>query len=148
MSEEISTENSASGPSSSEAEEYEVEKVLSHRWINGKIQYLLKWVGLSEFDKSWEYEENIMCADLIADYIRSNISATYHANNKDICFKPFEKGSNITITEGKNYFGHIVYFGVDDAGNKGILTSEEAKKDFPQELLTFLESTINKNAVY
>ena len=49
--------------------EYEVDRVLDHREVRGKRQYLLQWKGTP--DSSWEWEENMSgCLDLLKGYLR------------------------------------------------------------------------------
>ncbi len=48
--------------------EFLVEKILDKRWRYGKIEYLLKWVGYSDDQNSWEPEENLHCQELIKDF--------------------------------------------------------------------------------
>ena len=48
--------------------EYEVERVLAHRRVNGQLQYKVFWKGYPEEQASWEPIENLNCDDLIRDY--------------------------------------------------------------------------------
>ena len=49
--------------------EYEVERVLDHREVRGRRQYLLQWKGTP--DSSWEWEANLSgCLELLRGYLR------------------------------------------------------------------------------
>ncbi|CAA2991133.1 Hypothetical predicted protein, partial [Olea europaea subsp. europaea] len=51
-------------------EEFEVEKVITHRRLaNGTVEYKVRWKGYTKDDDTWENEDNLSAsADLIADY--------------------------------------------------------------------------------
>lgn len=47
---------------------YSVEKILSKRFVDGKVHYYLKWFGYPESENTWEPQENLNCPMLIADF--------------------------------------------------------------------------------
>ncbi|KAF9127594.1 hypothetical protein BGW39_005759 [Mortierella sp. 14UC] len=48
--------------------EYEVEMVVGHKHVKGKLHYHIKWNGYSSDDNSWEDKEDVFCTDLIEAY--------------------------------------------------------------------------------
>merc|ERR1712080_170422 len=57
----------------SEAEEYEVETIVSKRLRKGKAEYLVKWKGWEDpDDNTWEPIGNLECHELIEEYERSH----------------------------------------------------------------------------
>ena len=49
--------------------EWEVEEVIQHRWVRGKIQYLVKWLNYPPESNSWEPKANLKnCKELINAY--------------------------------------------------------------------------------
>ena len=53
--------------------EYEVEKVLGKKKIQGRDHYLIKWKGYSNEDNTWEPSENLLNAqDALKDFLNGN----------------------------------------------------------------------------
>jgi len=54
---------------------YEVEKILDKSFSNGKIKYLIKWVGYPKEESTWEPLENLSnILEMITDYEVGNTS--------------------------------------------------------------------------
>lgn len=50
-------------------EEWEVDRIMSHRVLKGKTQYLVRWKGFDPSDDSWESQENVQNAlEDVEDY--------------------------------------------------------------------------------
>ena len=45
---------------SEEQEEYAVEKIVDKRYLNGIINYLIKWKGYDDKDNTWEPIDNLL----------------------------------------------------------------------------------------
>ncbi|XP_011310703.1 heterochromatin protein 1 [Fopius arisanus] len=52
-----------------EDQEYEVEKIVAHRTIKGRRQFLVRWKGYNEDADTWEQEKDLNCPKLIEDFL-------------------------------------------------------------------------------
>ncbi|KAI0571365.1 Chromo domain-containing protein [Pyrenophora tritici-repentis] len=75
--EDIQSNNYSSGShrrgsralSGDEGDRYQVEKIMDHDEHDGRKRYLVKWLGWSEEDITWEPESNLdECRELLQDY--------------------------------------------------------------------------------
>ncbi|ORD96468.1 HP1 [Hepatospora eriocheir] len=91
---------------------YEVEKILDDRINNNKKQYLIKWLGYSLDECTWEYEENLYCDKVKFEYERSNKrnkeskkKLSVKTDKKDASFQKIEnvkKSKMINSTKNKS----------------------------------------------
>jgi len=50
---------------------YTVRAIEDDRIRDGKIEYLLSWVGYNDIHNSWEDETDMKCNDLIQSYLKA-----------------------------------------------------------------------------
>ncbi|XP_025421049.1 chromobox protein homolog 5-like isoform X2 [Sipha flava] len=51
---------------------YPVEKIVNHRRMDGKLEFLIKWEGFPDEYNTWELESKLFCHDLISKYKKKN----------------------------------------------------------------------------
>lgn len=61
---------------------FDVERILDDRMVRGKKQYLIKWVGYPDSENTWEYEENLMCEEMLKSYMNSKTTKEKKAKEK------------------------------------------------------------------
>lgn len=61
-------ENGRGEESSTNEDEYVVEKVVKHRKSKRGTEYFVKWEGYNESDNTWEHESNVYCEELLKEY--------------------------------------------------------------------------------
>ena len=55
---------------------YEVEEILSDRYLNNKQQFYVKWKGFSSKDNSWVFIDDMKCQELIKQYLNNKPTKT------------------------------------------------------------------------
>ena len=56
-----------------EEDDYVVEKIVSERIVDGRLEYFLKWKGYSSLDNTWEPAENLDCPELLEQFKKSRV---------------------------------------------------------------------------
>ncbi|KAK2102323.1 Chromobox protein 1 [Saguinus oedipus] len=122
-----------------EDEEYVVEKVLDCRMVKGKVEYLLKWKGLSDEDNTWEPEENLDCPDLIAEFL-------HKPKKKEESEKPrgFARGLEperiIGATDSRGELMFLMKWKNSDEAD--LVPAKEANVKCPQVVISFYEERL------
>ncbi|XP_074602238.1 chromobox protein homolog 5-like [Brevipalpus obovatus] len=68
----------------SDEEEYEVEKILDKRILDGCNEYLLKWVNYPQESATWEKEKDLKCPELLAKFERKQAKNRNSSNGKHL----------------------------------------------------------------
>jgi len=63
------SENENDNSESESEESFEVEKIVNHRFRNGKTQYEVKWEGYSSDQNTWETEDKFDSKTIINEYL-------------------------------------------------------------------------------
>lgn len=50
--------------------EYEVEKIVKERKIDGHKEYLIRWKGCSAKEDTWEHENNMTCPNILNEFMK------------------------------------------------------------------------------
>ncbi|CAF0849248.1 unnamed protein product [Rotaria sordida] len=70
-----------------EGEEFIVERIVSHRFRNGRKEYLLAWKGYPEEENTWEPQQNLDCPDLIEEYENRIMQKSHYINESSTSLK-------------------------------------------------------------
>ena len=77
---DFETQSNPVGASAMPQDIYLVEKLIAQRSKGGRRQFRVRWIGYTEADDTWEFEENIIDTRLIAEFLRENLKAAAGAN--------------------------------------------------------------------
>ena len=120
--------------SSSSNEEYEVEKILRHRIINGKFLFEIKWKGYPISENSWVPEKELNCDKLLKEYMEK---ISLRASNTRSETKP--QPQPVKILSMEKTAQSIVYKVVLDNDQETTITSDKIRKLNPELAIEFLE---------
>lgn len=118
--------------------DYEVEKVVDVRVLDGEVGYLVKWKGWSSESNSWVAAADMMCAELIDEFEKSNpnkISSKYNP------FKRGYKAENIlkaVLDENKIYF--LIKF--EEKEEAEYVTSKVANVECTEKVIEYYQKKI------
>lgn len=90
-------------PSNESQEEnvYDVEKIVGDRIFRCKKQYLIKWVGYPDTENTWEFEDNLLCDELLTEYNENKnkkaAASSPKKENKKEVKSPKKKSSEPTV---------------------------------------------------
>ena len=96
--------------------EYEAEKILNFTYVNGIMQYKVKWAGYGEEEATWEpYDHLENCQHLIDDYFNAlnlprppNIEPRFDNSKKGFFIDPVNP-NHITISKERDYYYPFVF---------------------------------------
>lgn len=103
-----------------EEEEYEVEDIIDHKTVRGKLQYLIRWKGYDADNDSWEPESTVNCPDIVARYNEKNL-------------KPEKKGKPKKVAKE-----------ADQDENEEPINEEEQEDDIESEKAPLNKKTIGR----
>lgn len=84
--------------------DYEVEKVVDVRELDGEIGYLVKWKGWPSESNSWVAAADMMCAELIDEFEKNN------PKKISMKYDPFKRGYKAeTIVSAVSYETRIYF---------------------------------------
>ena len=69
---------------------YNIDKILDKRKKNGHIEYLIKWIGYTNEDNTWESRDNLIedgAKDLLDAYDKETKKKIKYLPQKKCCLK-------------------------------------------------------------
>lgn len=150
---------------STDAEVYDVERIMQDRMYKGKKQYLIKWLGYPEEENTWEFEHNIFCQDLKDAYEEKKKATVDAREAKKKIAKNSKKSVKQNVTKAKedrititNEWDEVIttVLGVTRSsegnleveyqtndGKKGICDVAQIHKKAPLRLIEFYEKNLS-----
>jgi hypothetical protein len=126
---------------------YEVEKIIGKRYVQGKIEYKVKWLGYKMTECTWEPEENLVnVRDLIDKFENKNEKNENQLKSNNLNLNEYKidnrfiKVNTIKVIDNQLY-GIVKYNNNGMIEERKILTAE-LKKVNPFILIEFYESKL------
>jgi len=153
---------------SDEEGEYEVESIADKRMKKGKVEYLVKWIGWSSDDNTWEPVGNLECPEIISAYekgLKAKDEAKTGTKRKaedtpkddkkeksgkagksaDLKPKGFARGLTAEKIIGATNDPGELYFLIKWKGNDeaDLVPAKDANTKIPQVVIKFYEERLN-----
>jgi len=126
---------------------YEVEKIIGKRYVQGKIEYKVKWLGYKMTECTWEPEENLVnVRDLIDKFENKNEKNENQLKSNNLNLNEYKidnrfiKVNTIKVIDNQLY-GIVKYNNNGMIEERKILTAELTKVN-PFILIEFYESKL------
>ena len=126
---------------------YEVEKIIGKRYVQGKIEYKVKWLGYKMTECTWETEENLVnVRDLIDKFENKNEKNENQLKSNNLNLNEYKidnrfiKVNTIKVIDNQLY-GIVKYNNNGMIEERKILTAELTKVN-PFILIEFYESKL------
>ena len=112
---------------------YEVEKIIGKRYVQGKIEYKVKWLGYKMTECTWEPEENLVnVRDLIDKFENKNEKNENQLKSNNLNLNEYKidnrfiKVNTIKVIDNQLY-GIVKYNNNGMIEERKILTAESTK---------------------
>ena len=123
--------------------EYDVEKIIGKRKVNGHIQYKVKWKGYPNEDSSWEPIENLENSQ---EFVKA-FDAKYDKEMEEKTIEEVDPITNISIKQiltvqriNDNLYAIIMYKeGKESKLKEGLIRTEILARLNPNMLIEFYE---------
>ncbi|XP_039292838.1 chromobox protein homolog 3-like [Nilaparvata lugens] len=126
-------------------ERHKVERIISKKYEDEKVWFLLKWEGFPEEEATWEPEENLFCKDLIEVFETERFEAVISGQTlDDASVTGFDQGLEPEkIIEAALINGEIHYLiGWSGSPETDVVPAKLANLKCPQLVIKFHEERV------
>lgn len=126
---------------------YEVEKIIGKRYVQGKIEYKVKWLGYKMTECTWEPEENLVnVRDLIDKFENKNEKNENQLKSNNLNLNEYKIDNRFIKVNTIKVIDNQLY-GIVKYNNNGMIeerkiSTAELKKVNPFILIEFYESKL------
>ncbi|KAK2586789.1 hypothetical protein KPH14_011814 [Odynerus spinipes] len=149
------------GPTSSHGaaageQEYEVDKIVGHRTIKGRRQFLIRWKGYGEESDTWEQEKDLNCPKLIENFLAEEAETNTESEEaisekspKLVKTKPSKTEKKKEIKKSKNNNKRQSnQTEEDEHESEDSLKSEDGQKEFEVDKIMEVRFKKNKKRLF